>query len=384
MNHADLDKWIEIDIDSVEQNLQEINAVKDKDLLLIAVVKANAYGHGAPEIARVLQQQGVNYFAVSFLYEALQLREAGIDSNILLFAPLTTEEEIKLAAAHRLTLTIASPYDCDLLIKTSRELDVPITVHLKMETGLSRFGLSLEELAEVSHRLKSAGNIVLEGFYTHMADPSNRAFTEKQFARFTQGLKVLEANQIKVKLRHCANSAVFLKYPHMHLDAVRIGTLLSGQYPAGKFTQKLALKDPYHFKSRIISLKSVDKGACLGYKRTYRLRKKAQIAVIPVGYSDGLGLEIANRPENFWDLTKKVLKMILNYLNFNRFILQVRINNNLYPIRGKVFMQMALVEIPEGIPVKIGDEVELPIRKTLVSPGFARIYLTSNKTVMME
>jgi alanine racemase len=250
-----------------------------------------------------------------------------------------------------------------------------------METGLSRFGLPEDELVEVVRQLNGNSNILIEGIYTHMADASNQAFTEKQFAIFYRGLQRLEDNQINIKIRHCANSSVFLKYPHMHLDAVRIGTLLSGQYPAGKFDKLLQLEDPYHFKSKIIAIKNLPAGSFLGYKRTYRLKGNAQIAVVPVGYSDGLALEVANSPESWFDLLKKIIKMILAYLNWGRFTLYANIKGRLYPVRGKVFMQMALIEIPPEIEVEIGDEVELPVRKTLTAADIARVFVSNGQAV---
>ncbi len=208
-----------------------------------------------------------------------------------------------------------------------------------------------------------------------MAEANNERYTLKQFAKFQEIIADLEANDILIPLKHCANSMVFLKYPEMHLDAVRIGTLISGQFPLGKMQAPFILKDPFVFKARIIAIKEAEKGDFLGYFRTYRLKQKAKIAVIPVGFRDGLNLEVANPPTDLFDLLKILIRTFLRYFNFPRFTPHVKFKGEKYPIRGKVFMQMALVELPPHIDVKVGDTVEVPIRKTLIADNIKRFYI---------
>ncbi|MEQ8173798.1 MAG: alanine racemase [Syntrophomonadaceae bacterium] len=371
-----LDKWIEIDVDAVRNNLEQVRSILDQKAILIAVLKAEAYGHGARDIARLLNQQGVDFFAVTFLYEALQLRKAGISSNILVFSPLVDEEQAAEAIENSITITIASREEAAHLIKVTQEMRKTATIHLKLDTGLGRFGLSSQELIELAQELNSCSNIYLEGIYTHMADAAGQtAYTARQFELFLETVRYLEQAGIRIPLQHCANSAVFLKYPQMHLDAVRIGTLLSGQHPVGNFERRLSLKDPYRFKSRIVSLRRLEKGSYLGYFRTYRLKKQALIGVVPVGFNDGLALEVANPPAGFVDLLKGMARQILVYFNRPRFRLNIIIKGMEYPIRGKVFMQMALVEFPPEADIRVGDEVELPVRKTLAAKNIVRLYV---------
>lgn len=371
-----LDKWIEIDIEALRNNLQQVRSILDEKAILIAVLKAEAYGHGARDIARLLNQQGVDFFAVTFLYEALQLRKAGIPSNILVFSPLIDEEQITEAIEHSVTITIASREEYERLIRVVQDMRKTAIIHLKLDTGLGRFGLSSQDLIELAQELNSHNNIYLEGIYTHMADAAGQtAYTARQFELFLETVRYLEQAGIRIPLQHCANSAVFLKYPHMHLDAVRIGTLLSGQHPVGNFERRLSLKDPYRFKSRIVSLRLLEKGSYLGYFRTYRLKNKALIGVVPVGFNDGLALEVANPPTGLIDLLKGMARQVLVYLNRPRFRLNISIKGREYPIRGKVFMQMALVEFPPETDVQVGDEVELPVRKTLAAKNIVRLYV---------
>ncbi|MEN6390349.1 MAG: alanine racemase [Syntrophomonas sp.] len=371
-----LDKWIEIDIDAVRNNLEQVRSILDQKAILIAVLKAEAYGQGARDIARLLNQQGVDFFAVTFLYEAIQLRKAGIPSNILVFSPLVDEEQAAEAIENSITITIASREEAARLIKVTQEMRKSATIHLKLDTGLGRFGLSSQELIELAQELNSCSNIYLEGIYTHMADAAGQtAYTARQFELFLETVRYLEQAGIRIPLQHCANSAVFLKYPQMHLDAVRIGTLLSGQHPVGNFERRLSLKDPYRFKSRIVSLRWLEKGSYLGYFRTYRLKKQALIGVVPVGFNDGLALEVANPPAGFVDLLKGMARQILVYFNWPRFRLNIIIKGIEYPIRGKVFMQMALVEFPPEADIRVGDELELPVRKTLAAKNIVRLYV---------
>ncbi|MDD4803225.1 MAG: alanine racemase [Syntrophomonas sp.] len=369
------DKWIEIDISAVKNNLQEIKQHLNDRARLIAVIKANAYGHGAEDIARLLMQNGVDFFAVSFLHEALQLRKAGISADILVFSPIISKEEVLEAVKNKLTLTITSDNDREMLEQVGGSLTTHIKVHLKIDTGLGRFGMNQEEAVSVCRDINRNELLFPEGIYTHIADPGTPAFINQQFQQFMLVVNRLEQENFIIPVKHFANSSVFLSYPGMYLNAVRIGTLLSGQHPAGKFPVHLQLQDPYKFKSRIISVRVKERGSFLGYYRTHRLKHTAQIAVIPVGFNDGLAVEIANRPVGLWDMCKKMVKIILNYLNISRFSLNVTIKGKPYPIRGKVFMQMALVEIPLGVDVMVGDEVELPVRKTLVSRNIDRLYV---------
>lgn len=349
----------------------------DDQVRLIAVLKAHAYGHGAAEMARILNQQSVDFFAVSFLAEALHLRHKNIRGSILLFAPLIHEEQIKEAIEHRITMSITSLDEARLLEQVSDTMHRSVTVHLKIDTGLGRFGMNADEIVQCCQFLKANSNIYIEGIYTHLAEGAarNQRYTRKQFTRFMAAVQHLEEAGFKIPVRHCANSAVLLNYPEMHLNAVRVGTLISGQHPVGKVVRRLELRDPYAYKCRIISLRSLDKGRYLGYHRTYRLKHPAQIAVLPVGYHDGLGLEVANRPSGWVDLLKVLAKTILAYFNLPRLQMKVVYQGKPYPIRGKVFMQLALVEFPLELPVQVGDEVEVPVRKTLASGNIVRFYM---------
>ncbi len=375
-----VNKWIEINLNAVKNNFFEVKSRLEPGVHLMAVLKANAYGHGSLEVARTLAENGVDYFVVSFVEEALRLRESGIEQPVLVFAPELSPESIREAVENKIRLTVASAEDWQNIKAFYDIQGMKPIIHIKIDTGLGRFGFLPEEAAEWVRKIALSDIAIVEGLYTHMAEAAspNPAYTRKQFMQFMSIIEELERSGISIPLKHCANSAVLLKYPDMQLDGVRIGTLLSGQHPAGEFSDPLALQDPYAFKCRIISLRTLPRGAFLGYARTYRLKQDARIGVLPVGYDDGLGLEVGNPPSGFMDLLKKLARIILGYWNVPRFTLQAVYKGKSYPIRGKVFMQLALVEFPADLDVHAGDEVELPVRKTLVSNEIQRVYISES------
>ena len=368
-----MNQWIEIDAQAVRDNLHAIQSHLKTNVILMAVIKNNAYGHGLVETARLLAAEGITHFAVTWLSEALLLREAGISGEILLLAPAAAEE-ISTAIQQNITLSAASVPDVQQICETAENLQQTVRVHLKIDTGLSRFGfLQPQELHTAAEQLLRCRFVTVDGAFTHMADAADETASRLQFRYFQQSVEILETAGIHPPFLHCANSGVFLKYPEMQLNMVRLGTLLCGQYPAGNFPHPFPLRDPFRYKTRIHSVRSLPAGSFLGYKRTWKLQKAAQIAVIPVGYSDGLCLEAMSRPQSFFDVCKKALKLFLRYFGMSRFQPQVRINGQLFPIRGKVFMQMALVELPSAMELAPDTEVEVFISKTLASPAVKRI-----------
>ncbi len=381
MDEIQRDKWVEIDVDAVMHNLRAVRSILTNHTRLIAVIKANAYGQGGAQIARLMEEQGVDFFAVTFLEEAIRLREAGIQADIMLLSPLFLKEQVIEALQHEIILTITSRGDVRLLKEVLSNSEKHAAIHVKIDTGLGRFGFMEDEAVEICLDLQSYPGVDLQGIYTHMADGVNASYTNRQFSLFTGIIKHLEDQGVYFKLKHCANSSVFLLYPQMHLDAVRIGTLLSGYIPVGLKQPVLKLRDPMKFKCRIVSLRRLPKGSYLGYFRTYRLPGEAQVAVIPAGYIDGLGLEVGNRPAGVIDLLKIALKMVLAYMGIRGFARTVSIKGKPYPVKGKIFMQMALVEIPTDDDIQVGDEVEIPARKTLISKEIVRIYVRDGQII---
>ncbi len=380
------DKWVEIDDDAILGNLAGVQSLLSDATRLIAVVKADAYGHGLVPTALLLEANGVDRFAVTFLAEALKLRQAGLKADILLLSPLVDEEAVIEAIRADLTIMVSTPQDAALTDQAGRSLQRRLKLHLKIETGLNRFGLSEEEALLVCRSLSENHFIYIEGIYTHMAHAgaSDPAYTLRQFERFNQVVNRLHQEGYDIPIRHCANSTVTLRFPHMHLEAVRVGTLLSGQYPVGKMPRPIQLRDPFQFKARVIAVKHLPAGSSIGYFRTYRLKKAARIAVISAGFADGVAVAVTNPPAGWADALKRALKMLLARLRISRFIMRVYIQGQPCAVAGKVFMQFTLVELPDQLEVAVGSQASLPANKTLVSPAVMRVHCQGRGMVKAE
>ncbi|NLB18128.1 MAG: hypothetical protein GX825_05205, partial [Syntrophomonadaceae bacterium] len=259
-----------------------------------------------------------------------------------------------------------------------------VRIHLKIDTGMGRFGLMGDDAEAVAAEAFVHSNIALEGIYTHFASPGDYKYTHQQFSVFENLLHRLDEKGIKVACRHCCASNAFLRYPSMRLDAVRIGTLLWGQYPVGAASSALKLRDVYHFQARISTIRQMAKGSSLGYFHTHKLRNDATIAIIPVGLVDGWGLEALPKPSGWLDMIKMMIKPIALFFNFNLTAPRLNIGEREVLVRGKVFMQFCLAEIPLGMEVKSGDLVEVPVKRTLASLSVKRIYRQENSFTTEE
>ncbi|MGE5543693.1 MAG: alanine racemase [Bacillota bacterium] len=367
-------KWIEVDFDAISHNLREIRRKMQDGTRLMAVVKANAYGLGAVPVTRELIKLGVDLFGVTFLKEALQLRDNGVSEDILIFSPLLYEDYVT-AIENDLIVTVCSAGDLSLVEEAARQARKRARVHIKIDTGLGRFGLAAAEAVPVVQKAYTSDQINLEGIFTHFAEATDDAYTIKQFKSFRLLLENLEQLSIRIPLKHCCGSSAFLRHPYMHLDVVRLGTILYGQFPAGKATPGVDLKECYRFKARIAGIRHFEKGAYLGYYRTYRLPQDSRVAVIPVGLVDGFGVEAMPKPSGLMDLLKMWVKLGASFLNLNRTTLTAVIKQQRVYIRGKLFMQFCLAEIPSGLDAQAGDIVELPVKRTLASLAIPRFYL---------
>lgn len=375
-----LSSWVEIDLPSLRHNLQAVRAALSPETEIMAVVKANAYGQGAAGVAWEFYRQGVRTFAVSWIAEAEALRRAGIQEEILVFFPPLTPEELNWAVDLDLTITLADQAGWEHLQSQAAALNRPLRVEIKVDSGLHRFGFTTAtEIAALCGQIQAYPALQITGIYTHMADPSDASATRRQFSQFTQILQTLERQGLTFPRRHCAGSATWLLYPEMELDVVRLGTVLSGQLPVTAPQRHLSLQDPYTYKSRVLAIRDLPAGTPVGYAGSYRLRKPARLAVVPVGYHEGLAAEVGNPVASWTDLLKRLLKTIMLYKGMRRVVLHAQINGQRYPIRGKVFMQTALVELPLDFPVQIGQEVSLPIRKTMTKDDIWRLFVDAGE-----
>lgn len=373
--HLDqLTRWIEINTDAIIHNLVQIREIIAPDVKILAVVKADAYGLGAEEIARIFSQQGVDMLGVTNLEEGAELRNQGIETPILVFAPILPQQA-RVAVEHRLTPSISSPEILEALAGAIQPWQSPFPIHIKIETGMGRTGLSPEKAGGFIRKvLENYPQLYLEGLYTHFARAGGRdRFTQEQFSRFRSLLAELEDCCIEIPLRHVCNSAGLIELPEMHLDLVRVGTLLYGQYPPGVSTG-LNLEDPWKVKARVLHVAEFPPGTSIGYGRDYILKSRARIAVISMGYADGLSVTAISRPKNLLDLGKSLVKTILAYLGKGPSRLAVVYDDRLLPVVGRVGMQLSMINAGD-LHLEVGDEVEVPLRRLNADSLLPRVYL---------
>lgn len=368
--------WIEVDLDAVVRNYQEVVEHLRSGARCMAVVKADAYGLGAIEVARALERAGCEAFAVTRVEEGLILREHGIRGVILVLGP-TTKEEWPSAIAAQLQLTLSELSWIAELDETFSELgcQYPVQVHLKLETGMARTGFRFSELERLATALAKASHIHVAGVYTHFARAAQRdqRYTLGQYERFSASADRLEELGICLPWKHVCNSAAFLDYPQWHHDFVRIGTLLIGHYPGQGFKGKLTLSDPWVAKSRIVHLRKVPKGTDVGYQSIYRTKAETQLAVIPVGYADGFGLEPHFTPRGGIDFVKIVIKNLAALFGIFLGQERVELKGRTVRVAGKIGMQLTVIDV--GMQdCALGDEAVIPLRRTVTNPRISRKY----------
>lgn len=369
-------RWVEVDLGALKHNYGEIRKMIGPTVKLLGVVKADAYGLGALEVARVLEKSGIEMLAVTGVQEGQELREGGIKVPILVFSPFLPEE-ISALARYNLTATVASRQAVAWLSQWQREQGGTISVHLKVETGMGRFGLWPEEVVAVAREILSSPGLILEGVYSHLATATwrNKSYSQRQFRLFQEVCAELEKAGIKGLIRHIANSAAVLEMPEMSLDMVRVGTLLYGQAPSPQLSKKIKLKETWHCKAKVIYIRELPRGHSVGYGRTFKSRRNILVAVLPVGFTDGVQLEPLLKPAGLLDLLKGTAKLCLTYFGWDKFRPAVHFPGGAGRIIGKVGMQLTMVDVSAVKDLEVGMEAVVPMRRTAVNSSLPKVYL---------
>lgn len=287
-----------IQTDKLINNIHEFKKQIKKETAFMAVVKADAYSHGAIPLAQVMEKAKiVNYFGVAQLQEALELRSAKIKTPILIFNSLRMDE-IDLAIQKEITMTVFSKNIAEEIVKRSEKLNKKATIHLKIDTGMARLGVSSFEEAFELHQILISDFITIEGIYTHFADADHadpNQFTHEQFAHFQNILEQFEAQNIHFELAHSCNTAATLNFPDYHLDMVRVGLGLYGFNPTTGNELKLNLLPIQKLDAMVTHVKCFPAGESVGYSRTYFSKENMRIATVGIGYADGLALSLSNK-----------------------------------------------------------------------------------------
>lgn len=292
MNFTQMRTWAEISLKNIEHNYKAIRARLGGGTRLLGVVKADAYGHGAVRVAGLLQELGCEYLGVAFIDEALHLRENGVTLPILLMG-YTPPELTPILLEQNLTQTVYDLALAEAYSSAAAALGKTLKVHLKADSGMGRLGFKChggrDPERDMTRIIKLPG-LYIEGIYTHFAvsDVSGDPFTEKQFNDYKELVDRLEKNAgVKFEIKHCANSGAMINYAWSYSDMVRPGLMLYGLYP-GSGTGGLELKPAMALKTRVAQVKELDAGDTVSYGRIYTAPAKRKIAVLTIGYADGL------------------------------------------------------------------------------------------------
>ncbi len=327
--------WAEIDLAALVHNFKNIKKRVGPDVGVMAIVKAQGYGHGIVQVSRVLEKEGVNYFGVTSPFEAFLLRKEGIKSAILILGPTILEKASGIIEKN-ITQTICTKETALTLAEECKRLKKRLRVHIEVDTGMGRTGVPYQRALKLTQEVVNIPELEIEGIFTHFstADEEDKSFTGEQIRRFKGVLEKLEGGKVDIPLRHAANSAGVLNFPESYFNMVRPGLALYGVYPSDYVSRSLNLHPVMSLKSKVIYLKRVKKGSTISYGKTYITNKDTTIAILPIGYEDGYNRLLSNKGE-------------------------VIIRGERVKIAGRVCMDQTIIDVGKVPDVKVGDEVVL-------------------------
>ncbi len=324
---------MEVNLGNIASNFRTVRDHVGTRPQLMAVVKADAYGHGAVQVAQRLIKEGCQRFAVAIPDEAVELREAGINEPVLVLGP----SPLRAAGEYVASGIEAALTDIEFAREMSREAvkqGNPALMHIKIDTGMGRIGFLPEEVPEVIDEIVSLPGLKIEGLFTHfaVADEKRLDYTETQFKRYVEVLNLLEKKGIRIPLRHVCNSGGTLHSPEKYLDAIRPGIILYGMWPSGECIRPMELKNTFEVKSEVALVRDLPPESGVGYGLRYMTRGREKIAVLPLGYGDGYTRALSMKTD-------------------------VLIKGKRAPVTGNICMDQTMVDVTDIPGVETGDEV---------------------------
>lgn len=326
----------EINLDNIAYNMTNIKKSLNKNTRIMAIVKADGYGHGAVEIAKTALYNGANWLGVAIIDEAIEIRKNNILEPILILGN-TIEHKFIQVIKYNITQTVFSYNMAKKLSNEAKKLKKNVNIHIKIDTGMSRIGfLPTKETIQQILNISKLPYIKITGIFTHFAtsDIKDKSFTKEQFQKYIYIVNILEKKGINKFIKHISNSGAILDLKNYQLDMVRVGIILYGMYPSNQVEKNIALKPAMTLKTYISFIKELEPNISVGYCRTYFTNKKTKIATIPVGYGDGYARILSNKARVF-------------------------INGQYANVIGNICMDQFMIDITHIQNIKEGDEVIL-------------------------
>lgn len=325
--------WAQVSVSAIQYNYGKMRQKLPEGCKFMGMVKANAYGHGAVQVSKMLQRYGCDYLAVACLDEAEEIRSAGVTLPILILGATNPEFAARVADCGA-AQTVAGLEYAKELSRALEKAGKTVKIHIKLETGMGRTGFNVKsgEVSDAVSAVKLPG-FELEGIFTHFAvsdEPDGEEYTKTQFKCFTEAADKIEKTAgVKFAIKHCANSGAMINYPEMYLDMVRPGIALYGIYPGAR-EKGLELTPAMELKSRIIDVHEIEAGETVSYGCAFKAEKKMRVAVLPIGYGDGLHRILSDK-------------------------LEVIIGDKRCRQIGRICMDMCMVDVTDVPNVKAGD-----------------------------
>lgn len=289
--------WVEIDLAALAHNVQQLKSILLPQTALMAVVKADAYGHGAVTVAQTALENGASWLGVATIPEGIELREAGIESPILILGATHSPEQIRAIAQWKLQPTLCTPQQALGFSETLSALNLTLPVHIKLDTGMSRLGAPWQQAADFVQLVKRLPNLQIASIYSHLAtaDSPDPTAMKQQQERFEEAIAQIQSLEIELPRLHLANSAATLTSPSLHYDLVRPGLAIYGLYPAEHLKRIVELKSVMQVKARVTQVKTIAPGTGVSYSHQFVAQTETRIAAIGIGYADGVPRNLSNK-----------------------------------------------------------------------------------------
>ena len=327
--------WVEVNLGNISHNVRQIKKLVGEKVKIMAVVKADAYGHGACQVGKTVLEAGADSLGVATLSEAIELRKCGLTCPILVLGP-TTPFQAEKFLKYDVTPTIFTRDVAEALSDWANKYKKRLKVQIKIDTGMWRLGVHYDRALGFIKEVLALGHLEVQGIFSHLATAyrQDKTYSNKQFERFTRVIFALDREKIEIPLKHIASSAAILDLPEMYLDMVRPGIILYGLFPSKEVSHSLDLRPAMSFKTKIVYLKELPADEGISYGQTYIAKRETTVAVLPVGYADGYPRILSNKAT-------------------------VLVNGQRLPVIGTICMDVTMIDVGLLKDVKVGDEVLL-------------------------